>query len=334
MLKDHKNFFIGVLVISLIFTFSLTIYAFPEDAYLKDVPNSSDHPLISRFKGSYIRYYDHINYDEFTFPFSRLKDTEEDKKVEGEITKNFYVIPDGHSVLEVFRNYEIALEEAGFETIRMQKKDLGHGISSQIYSKVNWDSCPGNNFNGVGVHYDSGDQSYLAAKLERSEGDVYISLYVADHGIHGGNWGEERPAVYQVVVVEKEMKTDLVTAGSIIQDIKSKGKVSIYGVYFDTDSAKIKSESEPSVKEIAKVLNDNHDLNLYIVGHTDDTGEFEYNMDLSQRRAESLVNVLVEEYDISRNRLKPAGVGPLAPKASNETEDGRAKNRRVELVRM
>ncbi|MBS3810951.1 MAG: OmpA family protein [Halanaerobiales bacterium] len=322
------------MVISLIFTFSLTIYALPEDAQLKDVPNSSDHPHIPRFKGSYIRYYDHINYDEFTFPFSRLKDTEEDKKIEGEITKNFYVIPDGHSVLEVFRNYEIALEEAGFETIRMQKKDFGHGISSQIYSKVNWNSCPGNNFNGVGVYYDSGDQSYLAAKLERSEGDVYISLYVADHGIHGGNWGEERPAVYQVVVEEKEMRTGLVTAGSIIQDIKSKGKVSIYGVYFDTDSAKIKSESEPSVKEIAKVLNDNHDLNLYIVGHTDDTGEFEYNMDLSQRRAESLVNVLVEEYDISRNLLKPAGVGPLAPKASNETEDGRAKNRRVELVRM
>src|SRR6056297_3572028 len=201
--------------------------SFPEDVQLKDVPNSSDHPLISRFKGSYIRYYDHINYDEFTFPFSRLKDTEEDKKVEGEITKNFYVIPDGHSVLEVFRNYEIALEEAGFETIRMQKKDFGHGISSQIYSKVNWNSCPGNNFNGVGVHYDSGDQSYLAAKLERSEGDVYISLYVADHGIHGGNWGEERPAVYQVVVEEKEMKTGLVTAKSDYKkDEKDEEKVS------------------------------------------------------------------------------------------------------------
>ena len=140
------------MVILLIFTFSLTIHAFFENAETKDVPNSSDHPLIYRFFGSYIRYFEYKNYDEFTFPFSKLKDTEEDKRVEGEITKNFYVIPDGHSVLEVFRNYEIALEEARFETTRRQKGDFGHRISSQFYSKVNWDSCPGNNFNGVGVH--------------------------------------------------------------------------------------------------------------------------------------------------------------------------------------
>ena len=307
---------------------------FPAKAKTKDVPNSSDHPIISRYKDSYLRYYEHINYGEFTLPFSELDDSEENMKVEGEITKNFYVIPDGTSVLKVFRNYEMALKKAGFQTIRKQEKDISYSLSSELYSKINWQSCPGNRFNGVGAKTDTGDQSYLAAKLERPEGDVYISLYVADHGIDGGSWGEQRPAVYQVVVEEKEMETGLVTAGSIIQDIESTGKVSIYGVYFDTDSAEIKSESEPTVKEIAKVLNDNPDLSIYIVGHTDSTGEFDYNMDLSERRAETLVDKLVEEYNINRNRLEPAGVGPLAPKASNEAEDGRAKNRRVELVKM
>ena len=130
------------------------------------------------------------------------------------------------------------------------------------------------------------------------------------------------------------METGLVTAGSIIQDIESTGKVSIYGVYFDTDSAKIKSESKPTVEEIAKVLKNNTNLKLYVVGHTDSTGNFDYNMDLSQRRAEALVDKLVKEYNINRNRLEPAGVGPLAPKESNKTENGRAKNRRVELVKM
>ncbi|MFO7814608.1 MAG: OmpA family protein [Halanaerobiales bacterium] len=307
---------------------------FPADAETKDVPDSSDHPVISRFKGSYLRFYDHNKYDEFTLPFSKLKDSEEDMGIEGEITKNFYVIPDGHSVLEVFRNYELALEEAGFETIRKQTRDISYNLSRKLYSKINWETCPGNRFNGVGVHHDTGDQSYLAAKLERSEGDLYLSLYVADHGIDGGNWGEERPAVYQVVVEEKEMETGLVKAGTIIQDIESKGKVSIYGVYFDTDSAEIKSESDPTVEEIAKVLNDNPELNIYIVGHTDSTGEFDYNIELSEKRAEALVNKLVQDYDIDKSRLEPAGVGPLAPKASNETEDGRAKNRRVELVKM
>ncbi len=307
---------------------------FPGEAETKDVPNSSDHPVISRFKDSYIRFYEHINYDEFTFPFSKLEDSEKDMRVEGEITKNFYVIPNENSVLKVFRNYEMALKEAGFKTIRKQEKDISYSLSSELYSKINWDSCPGNQFNGVGVKTDTGDQSYLAAKLERSEGDLYLSLFVADHGIDGGNWGEELPAVYQVVVEEKEMETGLVTAGSIIQDIESTGKVSIYGVYFDTDSAEIKSESEPTVEKIAKVLNNNPSLNIYIVGHTDSTGEFDYNMDLSQKRAEALVDKLVQEYDINRNRLEPAGVGPLAPKASNKTEDGRSKNRRVELVKM
>jgi len=130
------------------------------------------------------------------------------------------------------------------------------------------------------------------------------------------------------------METALVTAGSIIQDIESEVEVSIYGVYFDTDSAKIKSESELPIKEIAKVLNDNYDLDLYIVGHTDDSGEFDYNMNLSQRRAESLVDKLVKEYDINRDRLKPVGVCPLAFEVSNETKDGRAENRWVELVKM
>ncbi len=307
---------------------------FPIKAETKDVPNSSNHPVISRYKGSYLRFYKYINYDEFVFPYSLLKDSGKDLRVEGEITRNFYVIPNGHSVLEVFRNYETALENAGFEIIRKQTNDISHKLSNRLYSEINWDSCPRNNFNGVGVHYDTGDQSYLTAKLERSEGDLYLSLYVADHGINGGNWGEQRPAVYQVVVEEKEMETGLVTAGSIIQDIESTGKVSIYGVYFDTDSAKIKSESKPTVEEIAKVLKNNTNLKLYVVGHTDSTGNFDYNMDLSQRRAEALVDKLVKEYNINRNRLEPAGVGPLAPKESNKTENGRAKNRRVELVKM
>jgi len=69
------------------------------------------------------------------------------------------------------------------------------------------------------------------------------------------------------------------------------------------------------------------------VGHTDSTGNLDYNIDLSERRAESLVEFLVNNYNIDQNRLNSFGVGPLAPKATNETENGRAKNRRVELVK-
>jgi outer membrane protein OmpA-like peptidoglycan-associated protein len=80
-------------------------------------------------------------------------------------------------------------------------------------------------------------------------------------------------------------------------------------------------------------LNENPELELYVVGHTDYTGSLEYNMDLSKRRAKALVERLVSEYNIAKERLIPAGVGPLSPELTNETETGRAENRRVELVK-
>lgn len=336
--KINRNLFLLILVTTIIvFMFMTPVLAFPEDVDTEDVPDSRDHPTLSRIPGSYIRYYNEKNYGEFTLPFSELKEVDdkdvpqEDKEIEGKITKNFYVIPDGHSALEVYRNYEMALEEAGFEILRKQEKDLG-GFYHDRYN-INWKACEGCNIMGIGVA-DSSRQFYLAARLERAEGDVYISLYVAETGFgRGEKWGEQRPTVLQTVVEEKDMETGLISTESIMQDIESKGKVSIYGVYFDTDSAEIKEDSEPTVEKIAEVLKENPELNINIVGHTDNTGEFDYNMELSQKRAEALVNKIVTEYDINKERIEASGVGPLAPKATNETEDGRAKNRRVELVK-
>ncbi|MFO7820077.1 MAG: OmpA family protein [Halanaerobacter sp.] len=312
---------------------------FPEGVKTADVPDSRDHPAISRFPGSYIRYYDEKNYDEFNLPFSELKEVDEknvpkeDKKVEGKITKNFYVIPDGHSALEVYRNYEMALEEAGFNILRKQEKDLSYGFGRNRYN-IRWDACEGCEIKGIGVDNETSRQFYLAGQLERAEGDLYISLYIAETGFgRGANWGKQRPTVLQTVVEEKEMETGLISTESILQDIESKGKVSIYGVYFDTDSAEIKSDSEATVEKIAEVLRENPKLNIHIVGHTDNTGDFDYNLKLSEKRAAALVNKLVNKYEINEERLEAAGVGPLAPKASNETKDGRAKNRRVELVK-
>ena len=74
-------------------------------------------------------------------------------------------------------------------------------------------------------------------------------------------------------------------------------------------------------------------MKLWVVGHTDSTGEYEMNMDLSRRRAAAVIAALTGGHGIAADRLQPAGVGPLAPVASNDTEEGRAKNRRVELVK-
>jgi OmpA-OmpF porin, OOP family len=135
------------------------------------------------------------------------------------------------------------------------------------------------------------------------------------------------------ILEEQQMRQDIVAdAASMARDIASSGKVALYGIYFDTAKTDIKPESEPAIKEIANLLQQNPALKLYIVGHTDNVGTFDANMDLSKRRAESVISYLVANYKADAGRLKGYGVGPLAPVASNKTDEGKAKNRRVELV--
>jgi len=135
-------------------------------------------------------------------------------------------------------------------------------------------------------------------------------------------------------IVERQAMEQTIQANAVswLSDITTTGHAAVYGIYFDTDKAEIKPESEPALAEMAKLLKNNPALNVFIVGHTDNTGSFEHNMKLSTDRATSVVNALVAKYGIAAARLKPCGVASLAPVAPNRTEDGKAKNRRVELV--
>ena len=139
---------------------------------------------------------------------------------------------------------------------------------------------------------------------------------------------------YKLTIVEKsEMAQEVVAdAKSLMSDITATGHASVYGIYFDFDKADIKPESEPAIKEIAKLLQENKTLKLYVVGHTDNVGSLDYNLKLSKARADAVVKELTTKYKISPDRLRAFGVASLAPVASNKTEEGRAKNRRVELV--
>ncbi|MBN2013161.1 OmpA family protein [candidate division KSB1 bacterium] len=114
--------------------------------------------------------------------------------------------------------------------------------------------------------------------------------------------------------------------------IRETGKAAVYGIYFDTGQAVIKPASEPTIVEIAKLLKANPALKLYVVGHTDNVGAFDYNIKLSQSLAAAAINALVTKNEIMNSRLTPFGAGPTSPVASNKDESGRAKNRRVELV--
>lgn len=140
---------------------------------------------------------------------------------------------------------------------------------------------------------------------------------------------------YRLVIIEKEaMKQDIVaSAATLGAGIKSEGKIAVYGITFDTGKADLKPESEPTLAEIAKLLKSQPALKLHVVGHTDNVAGIDLNLKLSQARAEAVVQALVAKHAIAANRLRPQGVGPVCPVAANDTEEGRAKNRRVELVK-
>jgi outer membrane protein OmpA-like peptidoglycan-associated protein len=130
------------------------------------------------------------------------------------------------------------------------------------------------------------------------------------------------------------MEGDMVVAdaAALAQGIDRDGRVSVYGIFFDTDKSEIKPESKAALDEIAKFLRSRATLRVFVVGHTDMTATMQHNQTLSEARVRAVVNALVTSYGIAATRLEAHGVGPLSPVAANTTEAGRSKNRRVELV--
>ena len=163
----------------------------------------------------------------------------------------------------------------------------------------------------------------LYAKVEKEGKEVWIKVHALD-------------SLYRLTIVEREQMKQKVTVhpDALFGDIAATGHAVVYGIYFDQDSANIKPESQPSLKAIADMLKTNNSLKLYVVGHTDMTGSFDYNVGLSLKRAQAVVTALVDEYGIAAGRLTAKGAGPLCPVGSNKNESGRKLNRRVELVEM
>jgi outer membrane protein OmpA-like peptidoglycan-associated protein len=122
-------------------------------------------------------------------------------------------------------------------------------------------------------------------------------------------------------------------ASSIETSLEKTGRAKIYGIYFDFNEAVIKPESEPVLKEIAGVMAKNPSWTLSVEGHTDSIGGDAGNLDLSKRRAAAVKDALVARYQIAPARLTTGGFGASRPVDTNETLQGRAKNRRVELAR-
>ena len=142
------------------------------------------------------------------------------------------------------------------------------------------------------------------------------------------------PAYEVHAVKEVALTQDVVaTATELGSGIGGTGHAVVPGILFDTGKADLKPESSKALDEVAKLLTQHVEWRIYVVGHTDNVGQLGANIDLSRRRAEAVVQALITQYHVTAARLGSFGDGPYAPVASNDNEEGRTQNRRVELVK-
>jgi len=307
MISRTKRFAVSVLTLFLAAALALAQEAPDEHALVKKYPGSESMggpPTVREF-------------DEFELivgPISKNGQPSKTQHLEGKIFTADYRNPVNRSVLEIYRNYEQNLTRAGFQTLyACDGVQCGGGQDSSAHPSFRDPSYV---------------RRYLAAKLSRPEGDVYVSIAVQAQDPSSTGY-----TMLDVVEVKPMENKDLVDAASLADSVSRTGHAAVYGIYFDTAKADLKPESDATIKEIAKLLQQDPKLKLYVVGHTDNQGTLEANMDLSMRRANAVTQALASKYAVTGARLKALGDGPSAPVASNDSEDGRAKNRRVELVK-
>lgn len=176
-----------------------------------------------------------------------------------------------------------------------------------------------------------GGQTMFAEK----SGDYAATFMAPKNGAE--TWIELLPRgggdMYMLLIVETQaMKQDVAAnADALKSGLAGTGHVEVPGIFFDFAKSDVKPESQPALQQVAKMLQASPGLKVWVVGHTDNVGTADANVALSSARAASVVKALVAA-GIDTRRLTPHGDGPFAPVTANTTDEGRARNRRVELV--
>lgn len=307
-----------------------------------DIPGGHDSPIVSRFPGSTLVGFYTTEFDRVALPMgsklsSDLTRLLQTKTVAGKVTDLAYAGPIGKSAFEVFHNYQAALEKAGFVTEfhcdnatcgDRNGADLSSNIAPMLL-KSRLGKAPVSDYYDIMIKTlsSNGGPLYVStSRLARPQGDIYLSLMVCG--------AVRRPVgVLLQIVEEKPMATGQVTvnAKAMGDGLAQHGHIALYGIHFATDSAALAPDSKGTLAQMVELLKSRPDLKVYIVGHTDNTGTLQHNLALSQRRADSVVKAL-EAQGVAASRLSAKGLASYAPVASNDSEQGRAQNRRVELV--
>jgi OOP family OmpA-OmpF porin len=328
-----------------------------------DLKGSKDSPLLGRYQGSLIISYDHRAFDEFTVPLSALEAVQDPKRrdnhnnrvfepknrktVEGEHWRLVYLVPENVSPLEVVRNYQTEIRKKGGKILHECAENAcggdpgrssgggGGSMSLSMYLRPAEKVKDSYGSGGYCAHNSRiSGQRFTAGTLDASGAYVTVLAYSIAPGPPSCRDLEGRTVAAVDIIRPKVREQKMVTikAEEMAGRIAEAGSVALYGIYFDFNKADVKSESMPTLEQIARLMKAKPKLKLLVVGHTDNVGSFPFNRDLSQRRATAVVAALASRYRVDAKRLTPVGVANACPVASNKTEEGRAKNRRVELV--
>jgi outer membrane protein OmpA-like peptidoglycan-associated protein len=330
-----------------------------------DKAGSADPAGLGRYEGAFIVEQQAKAYDELVLPTAALTPDPDDEKrdgmnnrlmrsasqlaLEGKLTRTVYVLPAGRSSLEVLRNYQQLIQDKGGQPLyECKAENCGgdvtsgathgggdQGLLNYLFPKS---AVTEQSFSNAACAVDMNlaDLRYGVAKFSANGVDTHVAVlaFTAKDDLYCKALNERTVAI--VVTLEakaREQKMITLKASEMAQAIANGGKVAIYGIYFDFDKADLKPESRPQLDEIAGLLKADGALRLVVAGHTDNQGGAAYNMDLSKKRADAVVAALSANYGIAADRLLAQGMGSAAPVASNDDEAGRAKNRRVELVK-
>lgn len=315
---------------------------------IDDVSGSADHPNLNRIAGSKIVAFAQSDYggNEFLTGYENRKFITTFK--EGKRTRLVYALKEGQTGLFALRNYQQALAELGDVSELYACRE--NGCPREIGSQFVWGKNKGVPTAVKTLHqmyqitsYHKGSV-YWSGEVQSKTGHYTVSLYSASAAprsinhkklMQGEGFAIDQVFLHLDIIEKAAFKSDLevVQASEIQKSIAAKGHVALYGLFFDTGKDQLTDQSKPALIEIAKALNAESNLNVYVVGHTDNVGSLQSNQSLSERRAASIINSLVSELNVQASRLIPIGVGLAAPVASNDTEEGRSLNRRVELVK-
>lgn len=249
------------------------------------------------------------DFDEYERIIGAEKQTE---RLEGRLTRLKYDNPKGRSTLEIERNYRDALTSQGLsiDFSCAKRKECGNPARDPSWNSIN----------GINLGID-GDFRYFTGSLMRNASRVYVAVAV-------------NKSVHYVHILETvDMQSGLVSVDGLAAELDRAGKVELQGIHFDTGKATLRAESRSALAQVAALMERQTAQRLVIVGHTDDVGSWDANLKLSLDRAEAVRSALAADHGIAASRLLARGMGSAQPVADNATPEGRARNRRVELLK-